>query len=306
MAVCTSENLDSSRYHFRSMSSPRARAVLFGHDYRLAGGVIALAALSGGLLATGTLRLPSSTPTGSVWVVIAALAIVPAVYAYWNDGLTTCWLFVFSLVFGGTYHAHANRTGDVGFPQSPLEYALFFAVFFAAFGGPLAFVFGAGVRDLLERVEISERLSPRTTVPLRVVLLGPSPRTISTPLYVGTIGAVVLGGGMALAGDPLTGQPPTILRAPLFWVAIFTFTAVVEWRYGGLFLACGASFLALLGLFVGGLVGPEDAVDAVRGGLWYGLLMTLSAGLPGAIVATLPRLRPNSSRNSVVGVVESE
>lgn len=277
------------------MESSRAKAVLLGHDYRLAGGFLALGAVIGGLFATGTLPLPPNA-----WILLAGLAIVSALYAYWNDGLAACWLFIYPIAFGVIYYSHANPTTDA--LSAPFETALVFGVAIAAFVGPLAFVLGAGVRDLARRVGISDRLWPETTVPLRVVLVGPAPRRVLAPLGIGVSGAVLLGGGMALAALPFGQHPPQLLGNPFLLAGGFAFAAGIEWRYQGLLLACAAAFLAVFGLFVGYLIGPEGVREAVEGGLWYALLVTFMAGLPGAIIGTLPRIRSDRPEHPTVAI----
>ena len=58
------------------------------------------------------------------------------------------------------------------------------------------------------------------------------------------------------------------------------------------------TYLTLAGLFVGHLFVPEGVAGAITGGLWYGLLLTLGVGLPGAVA---PRVLGNARRGARTG-----
>lgn len=263
------------------MRTRRGRSLLLGQSHWLAGGFLGLAAVACGLLATGTLGPVERSFPEPIWVGIAVFAVPPAVYAYWNDGLAACWLFVFLIVFGGQVAPEPSLVPrDV--PRTPLSFHVLVSVFFASFTGPLGFVLGGGARRLVEVWGVGAVPPATDTVALERVLFGPDGRPTREALVLGPLGAGAAWAVVAILQPGI--RPMGTALVLVLYAGMGLVTAGLAWRFDGVLPALWVTYLTLLGGFLA-LLGSQEGgvIDA----LWNALIPTLIAGIPGAVVGTL-------------------
>lgn len=268
------------------MVSARTEALLFGHDTRHAGAFLGVAAVSALLTGTGTITVPMAYTGAIPPLLLAGTLVLSVVYAFRNNGLVACWLFIFAMMVGPLWFSYHNPTSDALY-SDPGGQAVSIGFFLASLGAPGTFSVGAGLRVLARHIGVPAWLAPPSRVTLSAVFLGDTRRGLLPIAALSICLSVVFGIGAVVVDSPFGGHPPALLTNPLLLGCSFLVAVGISWWVGGLLPSVGTIFLANVGVFGGHLLAPEGAFAAATGALWYGLLIALTVGVPGAVVGLL-------------------
>lgn len=275
------------------MVSAHTEAILFGHNTRHAGAFLGLAAVSALLTGTGTVIIPMAYTGVIPSLLLAGTLALSLLYAFRTNGLVACWIFIFAMTIGPLWFSYHNPTSDA-IHSDPGRQAVLIGYFFASLGAPVTFSVGAGLRVLARRIGAPDWLAPPSCVTLSAVFLGDKYRGLVPIAALSLCLSVVFGIGAVVVDSPFGGHPPSLLTNPLLLGCSFLLAVGISWWAGGLLPSVGATFLVNVGVFGGYLLAPEGAIPALTGALWYGLLIALMVGVPGAVVGLLAP--PGSNR----------
>lgn len=261
------------------MVSELTKPLLVGENSRLAAAYLSASTVIAVILATGVVQFPPS--------VVAVLVAIVTLYAYWNDGFGTCWLFTFTVLFGALWFSFTTVTNGVISPE-PRSQAFAGALVISGVLGPMSFLLGAGIRELALRFGVPNQLRPESHVPLTKALFGSDYREGFRPLGISAGLAIVVGVAVVLVNPTFGSQQSSRVFDPRLLglcCVILLFAATIAWRYGGgLIPLLGSIFIVLLGLFGGFTLAPADVAASGEEVLYWAFLLTLGVGIPGTII----------------------
>lgn len=125
-------------------------AIVLGRDSSSSALLVVSGLVLGGVLAVIVYftRVFFQPITLTHWILLSPFAVgVPAFVAYKNDGLLTCWLYVFVLFLPATYIIGTQPVARDLHRSTPLVVIVGLTLILTALGGTVAFLLGAGGRE---------------------------------------------------------------------------------------------------------------------------------------------------------------
>lgn len=236
-----------------------------------------LATLRWALRSFGIGPVPTFRPVVTWWAV-AVILLVPAAFAFWNDGLLVGYGFNFAVVFGLAYSPF-ERTVQVGSDvvvTRDILSVLFLALGVAVLFGTLGYLLGVGLRWLVGTVAGRPRHAEAT----RTLLVGTSPRHTRFILLAGVAVSVLLAGIAAVGIDPFgfPADPSEDLSSAVAVALALLITGGAGAYQEGLLPALVAGLFALTGGLVIHILATEPLTWAVVEALWYAALFIVTLG----------------------------